>query len=172
MLHTTPNMKLKAEMGRHQLIRQRLVEKYPDLDDETLADTLEGITSLHGMIAEVVRSALDDQALSAGLKSRIDQMKERHERLQHRAVRKRALALEAMLEADIRKLTEPDFTVSTRSGTPGLCVQAEDRIPARFWIEQAPKLDRQALLTTLKAGQVIDGVTLSNPEPTLSVRTK
>lgn len=163
---------LKIEIASYKRTRDNLLKKFPDLDDETLADTLEGITSLQEMIAEVVRSALDDQALVAGLKLRLSEMKARCDRLQFRADRKRQLALEAMGEAGIRKLTEPDFTVSTRAGAPGLVVQAEDRIPAHYWLPQPAKLDRQGLLVALKGGQPVDGVTLSNPEPTLAVRTK
>jgi hypothetical protein len=164
--------KLHVEIQGYQNLKDQLINQWPDLDDETLADTLEGITSLHEMIAEIVRSALDDQALASGLKTRIDAMKERLERLQARAAKKRELALTAMLEADIGKLTQPDFTVSTRSGSPALKVQDEARIPEQFWIPQAPKLDRQGLLHALKAGRPIEGAVLSNPEPSLTVRTK
>ena len=57
-----------TELPRYRLLKQRLVAEYPDLDDETLADTLEGITDLHEMIAAVIRSALVDEALHAGLR--------------------------------------------------------------------------------------------------------
>ena len=36
-----------------------------------------GITDLHEMITAVIRSALVDEALQAGLRSRMDDMKER-----------------------------------------------------------------------------------------------
>ena len=48
------------------MLKQRLLESYPNCDDETLTDTLEGITDLHEMIAAVIRSALVDEALHAG----------------------------------------------------------------------------------------------------------
>lgn len=164
--------KLQFEIQAYRNLQSQITERWPDIDDETLADTLEGITSLNEMIAELVRSALDDEALEGGLKTRIEAMKKRHARLKRRAEKKRALALTAMLETDLQKVSEPDFTVSTRAGTPGLIIQAEEEIPDPFWIPQAPKLDRQSLLIALKNGHAIDGVTLSNAEPTLSVRTK
>jgi hypothetical protein len=47
---------LEAVPG-YQLMKQRLLMEYPSLDEETLADTLEGITDLHEMVAAVIRSS-------------------------------------------------------------------------------------------------------------------
>ena len=55
---------VKRELANHSLLRDRLLAEIPDLDAETLSDTLEGITDLREMLAEVIRSALDDEALS------------------------------------------------------------------------------------------------------------
>jgi hypothetical protein len=41
-------------------LKERISGIYPQADDETLLDTLEGITNLHEMIATVIRSALVD----------------------------------------------------------------------------------------------------------------
>ena len=81
-------------------------------------------------------------------------------------------ALEAMFEVGLKKLEQPDFTASARSGSPGVVVVSEAAIPADFWLPQPPKLDRQALLGSLKRGEAIPGAELSNPKPCLSVRTK
>jgi aspartyl-tRNA synthetase len=113
-----------------------------------------------------------DEALRAGLRLRIDDMKERLSRLELRAAKKRQLALEAMSEAGLAKLEQPDFTASARAGSPALVVVAEATIPEVYWLPQPPKLDRQALLGELKRGIEIPGAQMSNAKPVLSVRTK
>ena len=144
----------------------------PEIDGDTLADTLEGITDLHEMIAAVIRSALVDEALCAGLRFHADNMKQRLSRLDERATKKRALALEAMTEVGLSKLEQPDFTASARAGTPSLVVISEEIIPSVYWLPQPPKLDRQVLLSVLKRGDPVPGTQLSNPKPVLTVRTK
>jgi Siphovirus Gp157 len=163
---------VNPEIVRHRILRDRLVAEIPDIDAETLADTLEGITELREILAELVRSALEDEALSAGLATRLAEMKARAQRLENRAEKKRALALRAMTEAEIQTVIEPDFTASLRRGAPALEVVAEERIPDDYWKPQPPKLDRQALLAALKGGSEIEGVTLGAPQVQLSVRTK
>jgi len=51
-------------------------------------------------------------------------------------------------------------------------VLAEEAIPQSFWKPQPPKLDRQALLSSLKKGATIAGVCLAASGLQLSVRTK
>ena len=127
------------EVPKYQLLKQRLLSDYPEIDEETLADTLEGITDLHEMIAAVIRSALVDEALHAGLRFRVDDMRERLSRLELRASKKRQLALEAMTEVGLTKLEQPDFTASARAGSPALVVIAEERIPRSLLATAAAK---------------------------------
>ena len=163
---------LKAEVQIYNCLRQKMMDRYLDLDDETIRDTLEGITDLHEMIAAVIRSALVDEALHSGLRFRLDDMRERLSRLELRASKKRQLALEAMTEVGLSKLEQPDFTASARAGSPALIVMLSRAIPEAYWLPQPPKLDRQAILGELKRGVEIPGAQMSNPKPVLSVRTK
>ena len=163
---------LKYQLHLYQKLLAQLIDYFPESDDETLRDTLEGITDLHEMIAAVIRSALVDEALHSGLRSRIDDMRERLSRLEVRASKKRELALHAMSEVGLAKLEQPDFTASTRAGSPALLVISEQTIPPAYWLPQPPKLDRQGLLGELKRGAAIPGAELSNPKPVLMVRTK
>ena len=163
---------LKFEATKYIQLKERILSSWPQLDEETLADTLEGITDLHEMIGAVIRSALVDEALRSGLRTRLEEMRERMARLEERGAKKRQLALEAMCEVGLKKLEQPDFTASARSGSPGVVIVSEETIPTDFWLPQPPKLDRQALLGSLKRGQAVPGAELSNPKPCLSVRTK
>jgi Siphovirus Gp157 len=165
-------MYLERETNCYQATRERLLASWPELDSETLADTLEGITSLHEMIGTIIRSALVDEALEAGLRLRLDDMKHRMSRLEERAAKKRQLALDAMNKVGISKLEQSDFTASVRAGSAALVVIDEETIPEGYWLPLPPMLDRQAILRELKQGAEIPGAQLSNPKPVLMVRTK
>ena len=163
---------LNRELSHHQYLRERLEAEFPEADEETLRDTLEGITNLTDMLAEVLRSQLDDQALVAALKARIGDMQARAGRIEERARKKRELVTSVMERADLKKLMEPDFTVSLRPTRPPMAVVDEEAVPKEFWRPQAPKLDRQGLISALAAGRDIPGAILGNPPMTISVRTK
>ena len=163
---------LRIEVSKYQLLKERLLENCSTIDEETLVDTLEGITDLHEMIAAVIRSALVDEALQAGLRSRLEEMRQRLARLEERGAKKRQLALDAMCDVGLKKLEQPDFTASARAGMPPLIIMSEGEVPSDYWVPQPPKLDRQSLLADLKRGDVIPGAELGNPKPCLAVRTK
>ncbi len=153
-------------------VRERLRTEDPSLDEQTLADTVEGLTDLHEILAAIIRAALADEALANGLKGRITEMEDRRERLQERAARRRQIARETMAELDLKKITAPDFTASLRAGMASLVVLDEASIPSIYWEPRDPRLDRATLSADLKQGADIAGATLSNPEPVLSVRTR
>ena len=162
---------LTVAVSRYAAIRNRIRLEETDIDDQTLADTVEGLTDLHEIVAAVIRSALTDEALATGLKARIKEMQMRLGRIEDRAAKRRQLARDAMLETDLKKLTAPDFTASLRAGTPSLAILDDKQIPDAYWEPQPARLKRQELLAELKRGSAISGVQLSNAEPVLSVRS-
>jgi hypothetical protein len=163
---------LTTELLKHQHLQETLRSEFPEADDETFQDTLEGLTELTEMIAVVLRSHLQDLALIRGLKGRIAEMQARVGRFERRAEKKRQLATSVMEQAEIRKISEPDFTASLRRGSPSLLIVDEVRIPGEFWKPQPAKLDRQKLLAMLKAGQDVPGAVLGEAGCSLMVRTK
>jgi len=159
-------------LAEYQYLRERLREDFPEVDEQTLSDTLEGLSTLPDALAAVVRSYLDDLSLAAALGLRIGDMQGRLGRIEHRAEKKRELVTSVMARADIKKLAEPDFTASLRTVPPSLVVVDEGQIPQDYWRPQPPKLDRQGLTAALKSGASISGALLGNSQMTLSVRTR
>jgi len=156
----------------YRTIRDRLRAQDPQIDEQTLADTVEGLADLHEILMAVIRAALADQALATGLEGRIGEMLARRDRLQDRAAKRRQIAKDVMIELDLKKLSAPDFTASIRPGIPALMVIDEAAVPSIYWEPREPRLNRQGLANDLKQGAEIAGVALSKPEPVLSVRTK
>jgi Siphovirus Gp157 len=160
------------EIDHFKQLRLRLLEIEPDIDESTLNDTLEGLTDLHEAVGEIVRSALVDEAMVAGLKGRMGELKDRLVRFEHRAWQKRDLARGVMAECGIKKVSAPDFTLSLRPANPGVIVTDETTIPQNYWVPQPAKLDRRAILDNLKRGEIVAGAELSNPQLSLTVRTR
>jgi len=156
----------------YRTIRDRIRAQDPQIDEQTLADTVEGLTDLHEIVEAIIRSALSDEALATALKCRIADMQDRLTRLQDRASKRRQIAKDVMVELDLKKLTAPDFTASIRPGTPALMVINEEAVPKIYWEPREPRLNRQELASDLKQGAEIAGVALSDPEPVLSVRVR
>jgi Gp157 protein len=163
---------LSHSLAVYEGIRDYVRREFPEADDQTLSDTLEGLTELPAMVATLLRSHLDDLATLAALRTRILDMQERFARIEYRAEKKRAMVASVMERAGIKKLTEPDFTASLREVPPGVVVIEEAKIPDAFWKPQPPKLDRKAVLAALKAGEVVAGAVLGNGSTTLAVRTR
>src|SRR5262249_56235090 len=110
----------------------------PQIDEQTLTDTVEGLTDLHEILTAIIRAALADQALATGLEGRIGEMQARRDRLQDRAAQRRQIANDAMVELDLKKLSAPDFTASIRPRTPALMVTDYAAVPAIYPAPRQP----------------------------------
>jgi Siphovirus Gp157 len=166
------NPHLDFEVRRYKAIREALLkDNADDIDEQTLADTTEGLTDLHELLAAIVRGVLEDETMAGMIKVRLDQLSTRLGRFNARAERRRAIVRDAMLEAGVDKLAMPDFTVSTRKGPVHLVVTDEERIPHEFF-QLFKQLDKRAVSAALKNGAHVPGAELSNPGMTLSVRTR
>lgn len=163
---------LTFSAAKYRALRDRIRAEDPQIDEQTLTDTVEGLTDLHEIVGAIIRSALADEALATGLKGRIADMQDRLDRLQDRASKRRQIAKDVMVELDLKKLTAPDFTASIRAGTLALTVIDEAAVPSIYWEPREPRLNRQELVADLKQGAEITGVTLSNTGPVLSVRAR
>ena len=157
-------------VARHKALALAIARDFPEADEETLADTIEGASDLPQLLVAVLRSREAEVSLVEAMRERLETLRARLERFKSRAEQKRVLVATAMQEAGLKKLVAPDFTVWLRPGAQKVVVVDESQIPPEFWVEQLPRLDRQQLLGALKAGRSVPGALLSNPELGLAVR--
>jgi hypothetical protein len=163
---------IDAEVRRCNAIREAVLAEYgDDLDEQTVADTVEGLVNLHELLSAIIRGALDTEAMVDAIKARAKDMQTRASRLEARADRFRQIVRDAMADAHIAKIMQPDFTASLRPGQPHVTITDEDLLPQIF-IEQRPHILKREILDALKDGAEVSGAMLSNPGMVLSVRTK
>lgn len=163
---------LRTEVAHHLILADQLKASYGEIDDETLKDTLEGISDLPEAISAVIRSSLEDEAYIQGLKGRLEDLQARLSRLKERYEKKRSLARWAMVEADLEKVMADDLSVSLRKGGEKLEVIDEGRVPEAYFVPQPAKLDRKGLTEALKRGEMVDGALLVMADPTITVRVR
>lgn len=163
---------LAFSAATYRAIRDRIKAHEPDIDEETLADTVEGLTDLHEIVVAVIRSAVEDEALASGLKCRLSDMQGRLARLQDRASKRRQIARDVMTELGLKKITAPDLTVSIRPGTPAVEILNEETVPSLYWTPGQPRINKAMLAVDLKEGVDVEGAQLSEPEPVLSVKVR
>ena len=163
---------LNLERTRFTELRRRLNEIYPDLDNQTLNDTLAGATNFKEALSALIRSSLEDECLAKALRERMNDMRVRLARHEARATSKRQVVVENMEAADIRKLTEADFTASTRTGPPSVVIESEDELPIDYLLPQPPKPDKRTILEALTHGSTVPGAVLAQPKLSLTVRSQ
>lgn len=164
-------IQLEYEQAKHIEIKRRLIDLYPDLDEHTLADTLEGATDLNEVLVVVARSILDDEAMTKALKERIENMRSRYARLEERVSSKRQMVLDVMQACSVPKILQPDFTASLRKAPPSVEIEDEAVLPKVFLVEQAPRPDKRAILAAMAGGEDVPGAKLAVSRVTLALRS-
>jgi hypothetical protein len=136
-----------------------------DLDEQTIADTLEGMSGEleHKAVATamVVRNM---QALAASIKDAEQTMAARRKALEARAERLTAYLLSNMQHAGIQNITSQHFALTVRQNPPSVTINEPGLIPAEFMRQPEPpppSPDKKAIAEALKAGRDVPGAHLS-----------
>jgi|GEM_PF-3606354 len=144
-----------------------------DENDPLLSQSfVEGETFVPELIDGVLASIENDMILLAGIKEIVTEYNARKSRISKRIEEKKGMIELALIRADIPKLETPRATVSLRNVPRALASLEESEIPAEYFFQPPPKLDRKKLLNDMRAGKDVDGATLNNGGITLAVRRK
>ena len=136
-----------------------------EIDEQTFADTLEGLSGdLEVKATNVAMFVRNLEASAEAIKAAEKQMAERRKVLESKADRIRQYLLDNMTRTGITKIECPYFVLSVRKNPPAVEVLNQDMIPDEYFDipePPAPTLNKNRLKEDLKAGVIVEGVKLT-----------
>ena len=135
-----------------------------DMDDQTVADTLEGMSGeLEVKATNVAMFARNLDVTAAAIKDAEAQMAARRKALEHRAEGLRRFLLGAMVHAGITKIECPQLRLSVRDNPPAVDVFDEAQLPNAYMRQPTPPPpapDKTAIKAALATGADVPGARL------------
>ena len=137
----------------------------PDVDPQTIADTLESIGGEIEDKAENYAKVIANATAEAdGLAKEIERLARRKKAIETNARRVKDTLQNAMVVTGKTKFKTPLFSFGIQKNPASLEIAEGTTIPERYLIPQEPKVDKAAIKAALKDGEVIDGCTLVQGE--------
>ncbi len=131
-----------------------------DLDEQTIADTLEGLSGELEVKAQNVAYFIRNMEVTAeAIKAFEQQQKERRQAIERRAESMRAYLQRCMEATGITKIEGPGVTLSFRKSS-AVVIDEPGMIPAEFMRQPEPPPaapDKKAIADAIKAGQEVQG---------------
>jgi hypothetical protein len=136
-----------------------------DLDDATIADTLESMSGdLEVKATNTAFFVRNLEASAAAIKEAEAQMAARRKAIENRAARIKDYLLASMMVAGVQKIECPHFKLAVRENPPSVEVYEPGLIPAAFMRQPdppPPAIDKTAIKDAIKAGQEVPGCKLT-----------
>jgi hypothetical protein len=136
-----------------------------DIDEQTLADTLESISGDLTVKAQNVAFVIRNlEATAEQIKVAAAGMTGRAKALEKRAQNIRAYLLDNMRFAGVEKIECPYFKLSIRKNPPSVCIDDERQIPAAYMVDippPPPVPNKTAIGDAIKLGQEVPGCRLT-----------
>ncbi len=157
----------------YQSLREQFLAMWPELIDDNAAlhDTLQGATNLDEMIIHIMRAAMERDDNAKAIAERIEILKRRKDRLEAGAQKLRAMILQAMQEADLKKIAAPDFSIGVGQAKPKILIIDEDLIPDHLCrITRTPS--KTMIADEMAAGRDVPGASRGNSVPFLTIHTR
>ena len=136
-----------------------------ELDEATLADTLEGMSGeLEEKAQNVVFFTRNLEATAAAIKEAEAQMAARRKALENRAASLRRYVFDSMRLAGVTKIECPYFRLSIQNNPPSVDVFEPDLLPLEYMVQpETPPMapDRKAIAAAIKAGKEVPGARMT-----------
>lgn len=162
---------LRLAVAAHRELVAQLRQQFPGETEESLADTIEGATTLDAAILATIRAAIEREAQAEAVKGMIEVLTSRQRRLAEGAQAMRTAALNAMLESGLTKLAAPDISLSVGTAKPKVVITDESLIPPDYTrVKVEP--NKVAIGEALKAGNDVPGAMLGNAGSFLTVHRR
>jgi len=157
------NLALYTIADQYLIDMQKLQEM--EIDEQTFADTLEGLSGeLEIKATNVAMFIRNLEASADAIKVAEKAMADRRKLIESKANRLKEYLLENMVRTGITKIESPHFVLSVRKNPPAVDVFNQEMIPDEYFDipePPAPSLNKNRLKEDLKAGVVIDGARLT-----------
>lgn len=132
-----------------------------DLDDQTIADTLEGLAgTLEVKATNVAMFAKNLEVTAAAIKEAESNMAKRRKAIEARAERVYAYLKQNMEAVGMTKIESPYLRIAIRNNPAAVHIDAESQIPPEFWKQSPPPppaLDKKAIANAIKSGREVPG---------------
>lgn len=162
--------KTAIDVQRSAAAARSLVAELNTDDDNLRHDMVEGETDLFEAIAAAINEMDECDITIAGCKAKVSEITERISRTTRRAEKLRGLIEQAMVIAELPSVKLPTATLSVKSLPPKPLYVDESLIPAEYWEQPDPVLDRGKILSNFKTGKAIPGVSATNGTTSLQIR--
>ena len=169
-MNTAPNgYRVQQALSAYQSARARLLSEDPDADvDALLGPETEDVEAIK---SRLISAAQWNIAQAKAVAAMIEDLDARWHRFVAREKEAKATLFAVLVAMEEQKFVAPHGTVSIRAGTPSVVITDEGALPDQYLrVTVAP--DKAAIMADLKQGVVIEGATLSNSLPSLTIRSK
>lgn len=145
-----------------------------DMDEQTIADTLEGMAGdLDAKAVNVAMFARNLEATAVAIKEAEGQMAARRRALERRAESLRAYLLMCMQRAGVQRIEAPHFRLALRANPPAVEVFDPAMVPAQYMRmppPPAPAPDKTAIRAALADGHDVPGCRMADPTVRVEIR--
>ena len=143
-----------------------------DLDDESIADTLEAVKGEFSDKAVAILKFTENMNSDIdSLSHEIKRLQERKKVFENRKKRIREYLLYNMEKSGINKIECPYFTASIRKGSESVEVESSELLPDEYITVQVSEVpDKNAIKRDLKAGKEINGAKLVRGANTITIK--